>query len=183
MATDITVSFQAIKDTELGTNALVDNKGMITYSDTKIRLGTGTGNIDYLQLLKDDIINNLPPTDVDIPPIYYGKKTTVEIDDATTGYPTMANGLVYDSTEGKLYYIKKTQTATDYKVEVPQGITLLYTELYKAGANITIDENSDGTKTINAVIDGFTGYAIYNEMPTNAQLQDTANANKVFFIL
>lgn len=180
MATDITVSFQAIKDTELGTNALVDNKGMITYSDTKIRLGTGTGNIDYLQLLKDDIINNLPSADGSI--VYHGQKTTTEIDDATTGYPTMANGLVYDTTEGYLYYIKKEQTATDYKLKIPIG-TYMYAERYIAGENIRFDDNADGTKTINAVLTGFSGYAIYNSMPSAAELADTANQNKVFFVL
>ena len=183
MATDITVSFQAIKDTELDTNAEINNKGMITYSDTKIRLGTGTTNIDYLQLLKDDINNNLPS--IDIPVIYHGQKTTTEIDDPTTGYPTMQNGLVYDTTESKLYYIKKEQTDTDYKVEVPvSGNAIwLYAEKYIAGTNITIDDNADGTHTINAILDGFTGYAVYNAMPSLQELTSADNANKVFFVI
>lgn len=110
---------------------------------------------------------------------YQGTKTTAEID---ANYLSLANSLVYDGDQMVLYYIPANPTADNYKVEVPYT-HFLYAERYVAGDNIIITDNANGTKSISAKLDGFTGYSIYSTMPSPADLTAADNANKVFFII
>lgn len=78
-------------------------------------------------------------------PVYRGSSTTAEIDANKVEW---ANSLVFDTDQSKLFYIKKEQTETDYKVEIPVssgggGAT--------PTAELTMTINEGDTVTINIV--------------------------------
>ena len=195
MATNIGLVIQAIKDAEIAKNTIKNDKGVITFTDTKIHLGIGTTTIDYLTLLKDSIqtiidntkteintkIDNLTITGAETI-VYNGTKTTDEI---KADRENLKNSLVFNTTTNKLLYIKKVQTDNDYSLEIPidKTIEVKYGERYVAGANITITDLYDGTKEISCNANTFTGFNIVNSLPTNDDLTDAANANKVYFVI
>ena len=175
---DIQVVFQAINDTEVETNTIKNNQGVITLTDTKILLGLGNTTLDYLTLLKNEIMGGIKVDDVPI--IYQGTKTTNEID---TNRETMKNSLVFNTDDNKLYYVKKEQTETDFKVEIPlKSMSFLYAERYIAGNNITISDNLDGTKTISAYDNQLSGIAVRHSMPDESELTGDSK-DKIFFIM
>lgn len=174
---DVLVKLQAIKNDEIGTNAEISNQGVITFTEDKILLGIGNGNIDYIQNVKTIIQETF--NNIDFPPIYNGAKTTQEITDNLTAF---ANSFVFNSETNKLVYIPKDATTIDNVLEIPlTGITVTYAEKYVAGTNITITDRDDGMKEISAPNNNFTGFNVYSSMPTYKDLfQDTTNM--VYFV-
>lgn len=168
----IPVKIQAIKDTELNTNTEYQNKGVLTFTDTKVLLGIGNANIDYLGILKTDIIK-----DIEVPIIYQGTKTTEEIE---TLKETSTNTLVFDSVKKKLCFIDKQKQINEIPIE-GGGININYAERYIAGTNITIEDNLDGTKTINATPQPFTGFNIVSRLP-NLESLAKDDANKIYIV-
>ena len=169
----IPVKIQAIKDVELNTNTEYQNQGVLTFTNTKVLLGTGNANIDYLSILKTDIIK-----DIEVPIIYQGIKTTEEIEKLKE---TSTNTLVFDSVKKKLCFIDKTKQIQEIPIEGEGGITITYAERYVAGTNITITDNLDGTKSINATPQPFVGFNIVSQLPSleNLAKDDT---NKIYLV-
>lgn len=173
---DILVKFQAIKNDEIGTNNEISNQGVITFTEDKILLGIGNGNIDYADNVKkiiEEKFNNIDS------PIYNGSKSTAEI---TAGLTTFVNSFIFNSETGKLVYIPKNATNIDNVIEIPlTGITVTYAEKYVAGTNITITDREDGMKEISAPNNNFTGFNVYATMPKYKDLfNDTTNL--VYFV-
>ena len=177
--TDIVVNFQAIKDEEIGTNNAVSNQGVITFTQSKILLGIGNGNIDYVDTIKTYIDNSINNIDVEVPPLYNGTKTTEEITNSLTD---LANSFVFNTTTNNFAYIPKDATTIDNVLEIPiTGITVTYAEQYVAGENIVIKDRPDGMKEISAPNTNFNGFNVYSQMPTYEELAKQID-NMVYFV-
>lgn len=174
--TDILVKFQAIKNNEIGTNNEISNKGVITFTEDKILLGIGNGNIDYIDKVKKTIETTFNNTDS---PIYNGSKTTQEI---TNELAKFVNSFIFNSETNKLVYIPKDAKTISDVNEIPlTGIAVTYAEKYVAGTNITITDREDGMKEISAPNNNFTGFEVYSSMPEYKDLFNNTT-NLVYFV-
>lgn len=170
---DIPVKIQAIQDTELAKNQIKENKGVLTFTNTKVLLGTGNANIDYLSLIKSSILK-----EVEVPIIYNGIKKTAYIENKKNN---LKNSLVFDSDKKKLCFVDKEAKISEIPIEGGSSINPTYAERYVAGQNIEITDRNDGFKEISAHNGVFHGIQIYSNMPKYEKISKDID-NMIFFV-
>lgn len=155
--------FQTIAEANIATTDNVTTEGVVTFTERSIYLGLGNSK----KILYDGLstANYLKSIMVDAKPNdSEGNNETIRID--------KTNKLIYL----KLNNVWETLGGSGSVGDVFNIIG----EQYRAGNNITITDNPDGTKSINAQDMTFTGFNVVTQVPQN---WDTQQTNSLLFII
>lgn len=155
--------FQVCKESDIGaTITNTKDEGVITFTDRGIYVGLdGNSKILYDGMSHENFLNSMLLDSAPIDNLYEGKQ-------------------YINKTDGKLYvYFNNQWNAISGGDNSGGGVTIIG-EQYRAGNNITITDNPDGTKSINAADMTFTGFNVVTQVPTT---WDTQTSNSLLFII
>lgn len=154
--------FQTIAEADIANTDNVTTEGVVTFTERSIYLGLGNDK----KILYDGLstANYLKSIMVDAKPLdTVGNDETIRID--------KTNHLIYLKLNG-VWETLGGGNAGD--------VINIIGEQYRAGNNITITDNPDGTKSINAADMTFTGFNVVTQVPAT---WDTQTSNSLLFII
>lgn len=157
--------FQVCKESDIGTTITNSkDEGVITFTDRGIYVGLdGNSKILYDGMSHENFLNSMVLDTAPTTDLYEGRQ-------------------YINKTDGKLfvYYNSQWNAISGGSSSGGETIINIIGEQYRAGNNITITDNPDGTKSINAQDMTFTGFNVVTQVPQN---WDTQQTNSLLFII
>lgn len=156
--------FQIYKEADKPTN--INDEGVVTFTERGIYVGLdGANKVLYDGMSHEQFMNKLLLDSAPVDNLYEGRQ-----------YINKTDGCLY------VYYNQKWNKISG---EATGGggvgdIINIIGEQYVAGNNITITDNPDGTKSINANDMTFTGFNVVTSVPTSF---DTVAQNSLLFVI